>query len=210
MLLDDLAAWTAVGVGSVAIVASLLGVALQIQKQWLLSSATLVSQLLAEFNSREFVLCREKCAGIAKRHCDHESVTLIGNNGFGVLGMFEHIAYLVRRGALDQEMVRNKFGWEMVGYYSCFTSEPNLIDALRINYAHKGVYEHYEWLVARLIKSYHAQGISVYDSRGRLTWFEPFLLRETTVSTPSEAAYRVGAATAPSLAATAKSIGGSA
>ncbi len=177
----DLAAWTGVAVGVIAVVGSLIGVILQVHKQWLLSSAALVSELLAEFNSAEFAIKRRRCAELMSAHLRAEDVTLIGNTGFGVFGMFEHIAYLVRRKALDKDMVWNKFGWEIVGYYFCVTSSTNLLEQLRSNHHDETLYEHFEWFAQRMISSYQSRKTPVYDKRGRLTWLEPFIQQELTL-----------------------------
>jgi hypothetical protein len=151
---------------------------LQVQKQWLLSSAALVSDLLAEFNSADFASKRRRYAELMWAHIRGEDVTLIGNTGFGVLGMFEHVAYLVRRNALDKDMVWNKFGWEIVGYYFCVTSPTNLLEQLRVNHHDETLYEHFEWFARRMISDYQSRKTPVYDARGRLTWLDPFIQQE--------------------------------
>lgn len=178
---SDLAAWTGVAVGAVAIVGSLIGVMLQVHKQSVLSAATLVSDLLAEFNSPGFAVRRKRCAELLAAHLLGEDVTLVGNTGYGVFGMFEHIAYLVKRGALDRDMVWNKFGWEMVGYYVCVTSPPNLLEQLRVNHRDNTLYEHFEWFALKMIQRYRSRKTPVYDERGQLTWLEAFLQEESSL-----------------------------
>lgn len=180
---SDLAAWTGVGITAVAVVGSLIGVFFQVYKQWVLSSAAFVSNLLSEFNSPHFASSRRKCAEVMIAHLRGKDVTLVGNYGFGVLGMFEHISYLVRRGALDRDMVWNKFGWEMVGYYYCVTSGTNLLEQLRANHRDRTQYEHFEWYAPKMIKSYKSRRTPVFDERGRLTWLEAVLEQEVSIET---------------------------
>lgn len=184
---SELAAWTGVGVAVIAVVGSIIGVLIQVHKQWILSSATLVSDLLSEFNSPTFAANRRRCGELMAAHIRGEDVTLIGNTGFGVLSMFEHIAYLVRRGALDNGMVWNKFGWEMVGYYYCVTSGSNLLEQLRANHRDRTLYEHFEWYAPRMVEAYKSRHTPVFDDRGRLTWLEPFLEQEMSLETWSHA-----------------------
>ena len=174
----ELAAWAGVAVAIVAVLGSLVGVLLQVHKQWILSSAALVSDLLEQFDSPDFAARRQKCIGIMVAHREGKDATLVGNTGCGVFGMFEHIAYLVRRGALDSDMVWNKFAWLIVGYYVCVTSEPNLLEQLRVNHHDGTLYEHFEWYAKKMIKKYKSHKTPVFDDRGRLTWLEPFIQEE--------------------------------
>lgn len=174
-------AWAGVAVAFLAVIASIVGVFLQNRKAWLLASASLVTTLVSEFNGPEFSGRRRRFAKLAAAHLHGQEATLIGNYGFGVLGMFEHIAYLVRRGALDRSIVWNKFGWEMVGYYYALTARHDLLEELRANHSDRTQYEHYQWFVTKMVASYRARGTEVIDFENNLTWMEPFLSQELSL-----------------------------
>lgn len=180
MSVSDWAAWGAIFVSLLGVMASLAGVHWQNRKQWLLHSAAMVTALLDKFESEQFESKRRRCGQLAAQHLRGECVTLAGNYGFGVLGFFEHVGHLVRRGALDEEMVWNRMGWEVMGYYSAFTSEPNLIEQIRVG--NPTLYVEMEWLhmrmLAREVRSGACPHVSGADGRPRLRWMDEFITQE--------------------------------
>ncbi len=176
MTSTEWAAWAAVLAALVSIVASVAGVYWQIKKQWLLHSATMVTALLGEFESEEFKRKRRQCSELAALHLSGENASLIGNYGFGVLGFFEHVGHLVRRGALDTEMIWNRLGWEIVGYYEALTAQPSLIAQLRED--HPSAYSEFEWLHRTMLVHFRRHGDRVYSRKHELVWMSSFLNQE--------------------------------
>ncbi len=93
-------------IGLLSIVASLVGVALQLRRQWLMNSAAMVTQFVDKYDSTQV---RRDRKAIATMLLDH----LANSNGempdyAPVLGFFENIGLLARRGILDMEMLYNK------------------------------------------------------------------------------------------------------
>src|SRR6266545_1007636 len=176
MTSTEWAAWGAVLAALLSIVASLVVVYWQNKKQWLLHSASMVTTLLEEFESEDFELKRRRCAELAERHLSGKQATLLKHYGFGVLGFFEHVGHLVRRHALDEEMVWNRLGWEIAGYYEALSSPPSLIAELREN--HPSIFTEFEWLHRKMLVYFSKHGDRVYDSNHKLVWMQKFLEQE--------------------------------
>lgn len=176
MTSTEWAAWSAVLAAFLSIVASLVVVYLQNKKQWLLHSASMVTTLLEEFESEHFEVKRRRCAELAARHLSGKHATLLKHYGFGVPGFFEHVGHLVRRRALDEEMVWNRLGWEIAGYYEALSAPPSLIAELREN--HPSIFTEFEWLHRKMFAHFSKHGDMVYDSNHQLVWMKEFLDQE--------------------------------
>src|SRR4051794_39676690 len=91
-------------VQTIAIVASVLGLIYQLRREWLLHSAEMVTDLVAQFNSAEFEKRRRSLAVHLEPVTAGKPVSLTSDYGLGVLGFYENISHLVRRRALDEMM----------------------------------------------------------------------------------------------------------
>lgn len=152
---------TVVGVG-----VTLATVWWQLRRQWLLHSANLVTQLVDRFDSAEWLRHRRKCAELLKRHCSGEEELDLSNH-FPVLPFLENVAHLTRRGALDELMVWNKFGWIVVAYYFALTSPTDALKAIREKEGEATNWEEFEWLYRECVKIYLKRGIHIGDPSRR-------------------------------------------
>lgn len=159
----EVIAIVAAGISFVAIWAGIGGVWIQVQRQWLLSSATTVTDFENRFVSEQWKEHRMNCALFVQAHHAGEQVSL--SEDFQVLGMFEHMALLVRRRAIDLEMVWSKFGWYVVRYFEGLTEGPsNLIDDIRRLESDNTLWEEFEWLYHKVVSEYRKRGTPVGDS----------------------------------------------
>jgi hypothetical protein len=161
-----------------AIVASVLGLIYQLRREWLLHSAEMVTDLVAQFNSEEFGKRRRSLVAHLEHVVAGKPVSLTSDYGLGVLGFYENIGHLVRRRALDEMMVWTKFSWELVCYFQCITMGTNALATEREKNGDPTLYEELEWLNARFVKTYRRKGVSLYRDDGRIRWLEDFFLQE--------------------------------
>lgn len=175
---EQWAAWAAVLAALLSIAVSMAVVYWQFRKSWLLHSAVMMTSLLEQFEATAFAESRRRCGELAARHVQGEQVSLRGNYGFGIFGFFEHIGHLLRRGALDEELVWNRMGWEIVGYWEAFGARKRSL-ILELREAGKiSEYCEFEWLHRRMLDWYFKAGDRVYDSDGTLVWMKEFLASE--------------------------------
>jgi len=114
---SELAAWVTAAITLLGIIAALTGIFWQVRKQWLLHSATLITSMDERFTSSAWLYHRVNCRRRLSAFNEGEGKEVLDlSDDFPVLGFFENMAYLVRKGALHKEMVWNKFGWYVVGY----------------------------------------------------------------------------------------------
>jgi hypothetical protein len=156
-----IAAWAAVAASTVGVIAALVAVWWQMRRQWLLNSAAMVTDLADRFTSDEWRGYRTHCSLVIQAHRRNEPVDL--SEDFQILGLFEHVALLVRRGVLDDEMVWNKFGWYVTRYFLALTTAPNLIEANRDAEGDTTLWEEFEWLYQRMSEMYKNRGVDVED-----------------------------------------------
>lgn len=161
------------------VVLGFAGVWYQVRRQWLLNSATTVTSFEQRFISPEWKEYRMNCALFIKAHQAGEEVYL--SEDVQVLGMFEHMALLTRRKAIDLEMVWNKFGWYIVRYYEGLTTGPrDLIHHIREAESDQTLWEEFEWLYRRMLHEYRRRGVPVVeDGAGQRT--QELLLQELTL-----------------------------
>ena len=112
-----------------SIVASLAGVAIQLRRQWLLNSATMVTQLLDKYDSPQMREDRRQLASMLLEH-------LASGDGkmpeyAPVLGFFENVGLLARRRILDVEMLHNKFAFDLQRWYAALSRQGDLIQSYR-------------------------------------------------------------------------------
>lgn len=165
-------------VQTVAIVVSLLGLIYQLRREWLLHSAEMVTNLVAQFNSEEFEMRRKALTMHLKPVLEGKPVSLTNAYGLGVLGFYENISHLVRRRALDEMMVWTKFSWELVCYFQCITIGSNALAVEREKNGDPTLYEEMEWLNKRFVMIFRRKGVSLYADDGRIRWLDDFFLQE--------------------------------
>jgi hypothetical protein len=162
----------------------------QVQRQWLLHSAAMVTQLVDRFHDSE-----------AWIHRRHQFITMVLDRragkpvslqqyqfGYGIPGFYENLAYLVKRGALDEWMVWTKFGWWVVCHYQLLTKGKDLIAELRHQAGDPTHYEEFEWLNAQMVRLFHEKGVKVFSDKGDVEWLEIMVAREANLEadTPNQ------------------------
>ena len=159
----------------------------QAKKSWLIGAATLTTALVDKFNTQVWGEHRRvKFVKLLLKPDDDPHRTLIGNYGFGVLGFYEHIGYLVRCGALDKMMIHNKFAWELVCYYQLVRQGPtlqgrDLLTEMRKHQSDKTQYMEFAYLNDEMIKLYRHLGTDPYAPTGRIRWMDDFIAQESTL-----------------------------
>ena len=109
-----LAAWIGLFIAALGILIGIGGVIWQMRKQWLLHSADMITTLSETFSSEEMRRSRSEFASLLRDHWNGKQVDL--SNDIPILGFLENIGHLVKRGALDERMVYNKFAWQLFRY----------------------------------------------------------------------------------------------
>jgi hypothetical protein len=156
---STLAAWVTAFVTLLGALTALFAMWWQLRKQWLLNSASMVTDLADRFVSDEWRIYRMHCAGRFDALQQGEEVDL--SEDLPVLGLFEHIGYLVHRGILDRSMVWNKFGWYITRYYLAITTHRDLIDHIRKREHDKTLWEEFEWLNKDMLRIYRSRKILI-------------------------------------------------
>jgi hypothetical protein len=155
---DELVAWATLCVTLAGVAVTLVTVWWQLRRQWLLHSAVLITQLVDRFDSAEWHNHRRRCAELLRQHYSGEEELDLSNH-FPVLPFLENLAHLTRRGALDGQMVWNKFGWIVVAYYFALTSPTNALKAIRDKESEPTNWEEFEWLYRESVRIYRRKGI---------------------------------------------------
>lgn len=156
---QTVAAWGAVLATIAGVFAALFAVWWQIRKQWLLNSANIITELADRYTSSDWRTYREHCANVLIAHRNGATVDL--SRDFPVLGFFENIGHLVRRGALDKIMIWNKFGWYVVRYHLALTRGRSLIEENRRSEADPTLWEEFEWLNRQMVRIYKRKGVAI-------------------------------------------------
>lgn len=155
--LDLVALITAVGV-----IVSLLGLIWQVRKQRLQHSADIITSLTERYESGSMRAYRKQFATVLinernpseneleKMRAGYFSKSL-GFADLPVLGFFENLALLTRKGVIDKEMVWCKFGGRVAGWYQ---STEKLINQARMNLKDPTLWEEFEWLYKRTSKTH--------------------------------------------------------
>lgn len=136
------------------VIGSLFGIWWQVRKQWLLHSASMVTALADRYDSADMRADRKRFGEMIVDFRAGNSVDFLGY--LPVLLFFEHLAHLVRRGAIDKLMVWNRFGWEVVCYYTALKKPKDMLSEIRKQEHDQTIYEEFEWL-ARAVQEVHRQ-----------------------------------------------------
>ena len=172
-------------VQTAAILASVLGLLYQLRRDWLLHSAEMVTSLVAQFNSEDFEKRRRRLAAHLEAVAAGGDVSLTSDYGLGVLGFYENLSHLVRRRALDEEMIWTKFSWELVCYFQCITMNGNALAVERTKNGDPTLYEEMEWLNRRFVRTYRRKGVFLYRDDGKIRWLEDFFVQENNLCSSS-------------------------
>jgi hypothetical protein len=168
-------------VQTAAILVSALGLFYQLRREWLLHSAEMMTNLVAQFNSEDFERRRRSLAAHLEPVTEGKPVSLTSDYGLGVLGFYENLGHLVRRRALDEMMVWTKFSWELVCYFQCITMDGNALAVERRKNGDPTLYEEMEWLNARFVRIYRRKGVGLYRDDGKVRWLADFFLQEKSL-----------------------------
>lgn len=168
----------AIVVQTIAIVISVLVLFYQLRRDWRFHSAEMVTNLVAQFYSKEFEERRRSLAAHLEPVIAGKPVSLPEADAFEVLSFYENLAYLVRRGALDRLMVWNAFSWGLVCYFQCMTLNDNALRRLREKYNDQTFFEEIQWLNGKFIKIYGRRRVPVYGEDGKVRWLETFFAHE--------------------------------
>lgn len=175
-----IAAWVTALISLLGVIASLIGVAWQVRKQWRLHSASLVTSLDDRFNSAEWRGYRKQCQEkLSAHHLGTAELDLSEN--FPVLPFFENLGYLTHTGALDKMMVWNKFGWYVVGYYLALTTPTDVISKVREKEGEPTLWEEFKWLYEESVKIYRKKGIQFDDANSHNLKIAQLLKWESTL-----------------------------
>lgn len=174
---STLAAWLTVIVTLLGVITALFAVWWQMRKQWIMNSASMIMALTERFSSNEWRSYRIHCAAVIEAHRQGEAIDL--SRDFPVLGFFENMAHLVRRGILDKEMVWNKFGWYVTRYYLALTAKGNLIEHNRRSEGDKTLWEEFEWLNREMLRFYKRRGIRVNEPELVMSRINELLAQES-------------------------------
>lgn len=151
----------------VGVLAAAIGIWWQIRKQWLLNSANVVSSFADRWGTDEWRKYRIYSAKAIKKHLEGKPVDL--SKDLPILGFFEHIGYLARRGGLDKEMIWNKFGWYIVRYHMGLSYKNSLIEQNRVNEGDHTLWEELDWLASEMLKIYRKKGVKLLSKDKLLT-----------------------------------------
>lgn len=135
--------------------------AIQQRKTWLLNSATMIISLADRFESKEMHEYRRDCFLEFEKKLKNEPVNI--TKCYHILGFFENIGYLVRRGVLDKGMVWNKFSWVIERYYLLLTYKTNYLQSIRDKEQTPDIYTEFEWLNSEMIKLDKKNGIFIFS-----------------------------------------------
>ncbi|MBC7818523.1 MAG: hypothetical protein IAG10_16675 [Planctomycetaceae bacterium] len=158
-----------------------------LQHAWESTSASMVTKFVDDWQTRHYRDCRKRFATQllkvreikAKDPQAEDFIKEIGIVDVPVLGFFENVAYLTRRGVLDQGMVWNKFFWELERYYIAITQPAKLIQEWRRG-DQTTVYAELEWLYRNLLPYDRAQRKLAVDQGGpTASDMETFLKEES-------------------------------
>ena len=183
-----------------AILVSILALFYQLRREWLLHSAEMVTNLVTEYNSEDFENRRKSLASLLEPVAAGELISIADVSVFGVLGFYENLGHLVRRRALDELMVWNKFSWDLVCYYQCLVLGDNALSKLREQYGDPTLYEEMEWLNARFVKIYRRRGVSLYGRDGRVRWLNDFFSQESRLGSHASRSQGHGVTTSKRVA----------
>jgi len=182
-------------VQTAAIVVSVLALFYQLRREWLLHSAEMVTGLVTEYNSEDFENRRKNLAALLAPVAKGERISIADASVFGVLGFYENLGHLVRRGALDELMVWNKFSWDLVCYFECLVLGDNALRKLREQFGDPTLYEEMEWLNARFLRIYRRRGVSLFGKDGRVRWLSDFLSQERRLGSHASGSQELGVPT---------------
>jgi hypothetical protein len=156
---------------------------------WLSNSASMVTKFVDDWQSRQYRIFRKRFATQllevremkTKDPQAEDFIKKIGIVDLPVLGFFENVAYLTRRGVLDKGMIWNKFFWELERYYIAITQPADLLKECR-----KGdqttIYSELEWLYKDLLAYDRAQRKLAVDQGGPdASDMETFLKEESNI-----------------------------
>lgn len=142
----------------ITVIATLIGIWWQMRKQWLLHSASMVTSLSDRYDSADMRVDRKTFNRMIVETRNGQPADFLGY--LPVLLFFEHIGHLVRRHALDKLMVWNRFGWEVLCYYTALTRPSNKLEEIRKKETDESVYEEFEWLSKHMSALYSRRGIT--------------------------------------------------
>jgi hypothetical protein len=174
------AAWVTATATLLGVIVALIGVWWQLRRQWLLNSATAVTALTDRFTSEEWRAYRAHCAAVIQLNDSGEPVDLAKD--FPILGFFETMGHLVRRGILDEQMIWNKFGWYIVRYHLALSSDRNLIEANRRSENDDTLWEEFDWLNRRMLRIYSRKSVNIAGPELRRQRVDELLQQELNLT----------------------------
>src|SRR5262245_26936596 len=155
---------TAALIALLGVIISLLGLIWQVKKQRLQNSANMITSLVDRYESGSMRILRGQFARalLDEWNPSDEELEKIGATNFSrslglgdlpVMGFFENLALLTRKGVLDREMVWCKFGSRIDRWYQ---ATEKLIKRVRIDLKHPTAWDEFEWLYKQTRKSHWA------------------------------------------------------
>ena len=152
-------------VASVLAVANLIVLVGTIWFQWLSNSATLVASFEQQFRSDEMIQSRRKLALLMKEELEAPKDNRLLTGYWPVLSLYDGIGAMVRRKAIDERLVRNRFSWRIHRCYVALTKETNLLKKTQDASNDSRLYEEFEWLGKRIDKRHKVRGKTLDPKR---------------------------------------------
>jgi hypothetical protein len=159
MTSQEVAAWVAAIAAFLMVIGSLWAVWWQVRRQRIIHSATIVTDALYRYMSQEWRINRFLSATALRKHASGERII---SSDLPVLNFFENMGYLVRKKAVDKEMVWNQFGWYVVRYYFALEKPPSLLERERESENDRVLWEEFEWLAKESLRLYNKRGVYIY------------------------------------------------
>lgn len=167
------------GVTCVALFVTIVAHIRSLRASRLATSAQLVFNLVAVFNSEEMRIHRRRLA----------AKLLLGEGGIidlrsdePVIEFFEDLGYFVRRGILDEGMVWNGFHWWVERYMQVIHAQRNLIDEARKASGVWTLFQETEYLLSRLSRLARKESRTAMYHPPRLDALREFLVDESKLA----------------------------
>ncbi|MEZ4891655.1 MAG: hypothetical protein R3A50_07065 [Saprospiraceae bacterium] len=136
-------------VTSIGLIITIILFFIQQKKTWLLNSAIMTTNFVDKFNDSEFRKIRREFATESIKIINNEQANMA--SAVQILGFYENIGYLTRRGVLDKEMIWNKFSWTAIRYFFLLDNKAGFLKYLRIKEQDNLLYSEFSWLSKEMI-----------------------------------------------------------
>ena len=148
--MENFAGTLTILVAVLGVIASVSSVAIQLRRQRLLNSAAMVTEFVDKYDLPQMREDRRQLGVMLLRHLE------VGDGRMPeyapVLGFFENIGYLARRGVLDIGMLHNKFGFAITRWHAALRRRGDIVQAYRDKLDEQTVFCEIDWLCEAFAK----------------------------------------------------------